>query len=253
MRLETQQSPLQPFVAFDNNNSSVIQKIGLPSDLAINDDIYSNLTAKRLIEQTLPAFEGGNCEPFFDNDDRLYQDDSWSLISDEFQITKETEEVFLLSIDDSKSPLRPFKLIGEKKISTYQAIGLITDLLMTHIDYEDLEVHRCMSRMVPALEHGQAKVFLNAEYRPYGYASWAYLSDDEHNALKKGNFSKINDPEQFFSNEEAETTHLWLFDLVSPFNEPNKLIEILRHEFINHSEAFLLKSFNESISTEQAW
>lgn len=137
------------------------------------------------------------------------------------------------------SPLPICELTDSCQLSPYQTIGLVADLAIRDSQYRQVTVSSLISRLILALEAGQAKVFFDDEKRPYGYASWALVPEIVHQSLLEG---KGSDSElaTYFSGTSG--TYLWFYDLLCPFCSSLYMLKALKQELASHNSAHLLRS-----------
>lgn len=150
------------------------------------------------------------------------------------------------------SPLAPCQLPDSGQLSSYQAIGLVTDVAMSHSHYIDSSVGNFLERLMPALNAGNAKVFFDENSRPYGYVSWVTLPEALHHSLLANTWSTSTDLAQFFNKSPGDK--LWFFDLLCPFSSPLNMLRALKHEMNSYDSAFLAPNpYAESNMVRRMW
>lgn len=136
------------------------------------------------------------------------------------------------------SPLAPCPMPESGRLSSYQALGIVTELAIYHSEYDALNVEQISARLLPALESGQAKVFLDDDSRPYGYASWITLSDEAQQDLLESSDDIEADVVHYF--QLLPGPNLWLLDLLCPFASPLTMLRTLKAELHDHNSARLI-------------
>jgi cytolysin-activating lysine-acyltransferase len=144
------------------------------------------------------------------------------------------------------SPLASCAVPVSGQLSPYQAIGLVTDLAMNHSYYGNVTVKEILDRLIPALNTGNAKVFFDEDSRPYGYVSWASLSDDTHQSLLANDQEWCIGADQFFNS--CPGSNLWFFDIISPFSSPLTLFRQLKQALHSYDNAYLAAAPNMTTS-----
>lgn len=151
-----------------------------------------------------------------------------------------------------RSPLHPCVLDESGQIPAYQALGLITELAISHSDYSDLTVELLLERALPALESGQAKLFFDEQQRPYGYASWSMLHENTHRSLLENPSKAAIRPDTFHYTNKGH--HLWFFDLLCLFSTPLTILRTLKREMSDHEVAHLIqRKTKESSAVRRIW
>jgi len=74
--------------------------------------------------------------------------------------------------------------------------------------------------VLPPLVLNQCRLFMNGDM-PFGYISWAFVTDDVHARLLGGDV-------KLQPNEWHSGDHAWLIDLVMPFGETDKMLAELK-------------------------
>ena len=151
------------------------------------------------------------------------------------------------------SPLRPLNLDGNKVLSTFNTLGVFTDLAINHSELNKLNVDETVTRVLMAVEFGTAKAFLDDYQRPVGYASWAHVSESKHQWLLSGNATGVTDPKFFFCDDAEEKKHLWFVDLINPFSSPLFMYRALREEFNQYENAYILQPQNKKYRLRKIW
>lgn len=141
------------------------------------------------------------------------------------------------------SPLPSCQLPESGQLTPYQTVGIVTELAINHSDYEELSVEKTLARVLPALECSQARVFLDSEQRPYGYASWVTLPRVVHQSLLAGEHH--TDIDTVFSSQTLFGTNLWFVDLLSPFSSALQMLRALNLELSVYANAYLMPPQSE--------
>lgn len=150
------------------------------------------------------------------------------------------------------SPLAPCQLPESGQLSPYQAIGVVTDLAINHSYYDELTVEEALARVIPALESGNAKIFFDDNRRPYGYASWTWLSDEAHRSLLTGDDDKLMQAAHFF--KASAGTNLWFFDLLFPFTSLPTVFQMLKAELGYYDYAYATQNIlGNSNPSRRVW
>lgn len=152
---------------------------------------------------------------------------------------------------NTTSPLSACALPDNGQLTPHQTIGLVTDLAMHHSDYRDLSVKELLDRLLPALNAGHANLFFDDASRPYGYASWALVSDERHQSLMAGTGQAPVDVASLFDATPSDK-HLWFFDLLCPFSSPLVMYRTLKQRLSGYDKAFIVPQA-QAFTVRRAW
>ncbi|ATX75848.1 toxin-activating lysine-acyltransferase [Reinekea forsetii] len=155
--------------------------------------------------------------------------------------------------DAPTSPLRPVTPGKGGQLSIYQAIGLVTDLAINHSMYNQLTVESCIETILLSFEQGQGKIFLDEGNRPYGFASWIHLCDEDHQNLLTHHSQFDLDANKFRKLDDKDGTQLWFFEFLSPFATPLFMLRLLKNELKTFKNAHLLQRIGEGITVRELW
>lgn len=138
------------------------------------------------------------------------------------------------------------------QLSPFQTAGIVTELALNHSDYDALSVEQTLARLLPALESGNAKVFFDDDYRPYGYASWLTLADEVQQSLLGSADNSAVDTTHYFHMPSGP--NLWFMDLLCPFTSPLSMLHTLKKELTDHDSAHLIPHrTDKNTATRRLW
>lgn len=120
-------------------------------------------------------------------------------------------------------------------ISYQEALGMMM-WLMKHADYHrQWPLWSVDTNIVPALLHGQIKLYFDEDQNPVGFASWAWLNDSAREQV-------LTDEEPLSLEQWSSGEHLLFVDFVAPWGHTkNIVIDLKTHVFPEHCHAFSLR------------
>lgn len=118
-------------------------------------------------------------------------------------------------------------------IGYYEALGMMM-WLMKHADYHSQwPLWSVDTDIVPALLHGQSKLYFDEHQNPVGFATWAWLDDDVKEQLLTNNTP-------LDVNQWNSGGHLMFADFVAPWGHSKELLNDLRTQVFPDYRAFSL-------------
>lgn len=121
-------------------------------------------------------------------------------------------------------------------LSFWTALGVISELAVSHDDISTHRIGEWLTRIESALQSGQCQVFLDDGGRPWGYASWAFADQVQHERWLSGDCELLENWMQADSNHQ--TPHLWFVDLLVPFCSTLPMLQSLRQALADHEQAW---------------
>lgn len=82
----------------------------------------------------------------------------------------------------------------------------------------------------PPIMHGQCLLFRDQQGSAVAYASWAFVSDDAHQALKTS--ARALTLEEWNSG-----TNIWVIDLIAPYGHVRQVVRRMKQEACRHGLA----------------
>ena len=80
---------------------------------------------------------------------------------------------------------------AQAQIPLFQTIGILLSLYALHWQHDSQTISQWLSRIMPCLNHQQARLFLTEDKAPYGFASWIEVPEAiHHQLLKNATWSK---------------------------------------------------------------
>lgn len=143
---------------------------------------------------------------------------------------------------DVISPLLPFTAPINQQIDLFSALGMVTDLCINCDAYCELTIEAFMSRVMNALQSGQAHIVFDSENRPLGFASWVFACETLHAQLTQNpSIAVIHHVADIYKpNAEQENQHLWFVDLITPFSSDLPLVSSLKERLSEFPAAWAL-------------
>ena len=74
---------------------------------------------------------------------------------------------------------------GSHALSLFQTVGVLLSLYSMHWQHDSQTVQQWLKRVMPFLQHQQARLFLTQDKAPYGFASWVAVPRTMHLQLLK--------------------------------------------------------------------
>jgi len=115
-------------------------------------------------------------------------------------------------------------------------LGYIAALLANHPEYRGFPIACLQAWIIPALAHGQARVFFDEKGSAVGYLTWAYFADDVSDRW-------VNDPAVLLHlSEWNEGGDLWILDFFAvPGYARIILDEVRANMFLGEAAAFSIR------------
>ncbi|WP_321882703.1 toxin-activating lysine-acyltransferase [Burkholderia cepacia] len=88
----------------------------------------------------------------------------------------------------------------------YEEFGCVASLMLAKPAVSNHELVRLTAWILPAIELRQIKIFFDANGKPVGFVTWAFLSDDVVRTVESGGFIS-------HLSEWNEGRDLWIIDL----------------------------------------
>lgn len=118
-------------------------------------------------------------------------------------------------------------------IEYHEALGMMM-WLMKHADYHgQWPLWSVDKDVVPALLHGQSKIYFDENRNPVGFATWAWLNEDAKKIL-------INDEGDLQLSQWKGGNHLMFADFVAPWGHTKNILNDLRGNVFPRNRAFSL-------------
>ncbi|MBT3436080.1 MAG: toxin-activating lysine-acyltransferase [Oceanospirillaceae bacterium] len=157
------------------------------------------------------------------------------------------------------SPLIPLTQFSKKaqqtvpastQIPLFQTVGILLSLYALHWQHDSQTVGQWLSRVMPFLNHQQARLFLTKDKEPYGFASWVEVPEGVHHQLLKEatweqvepQLSQLLDSTRQHNGcvDHNESTYLWFIDLITPFSHALAAMQDLRQQLRTHNSAWAI-------------
>lgn len=160
------------------------------------------------------------------------------------------------------SPLLPLEQLLEKsdQLPIFQTVGVLLSLYSGHWQHDSQTIEQWLKRVMPFLQHQQARLFLTEDKTPYGFASWVALPQSVHlQLLEAATWANLqpklddlfNQPPQAKANNEP--TYLWFVDLLTPFSHALEATQELKHYLNTHARAWALNINQGQCVPRQVW
>ena len=133
------------------------------------------------------------------------------------------------------------------KIEYHEALGMMM-WLMKHADYHSKWSLWSVDRdLVPAILHGQSKIYFDEYQNPVGFATWAWLDDEAKHQMMSNEYP-LN-LKQWNSGK-----HLMFADFVAPWGHSKNILSDLRGQVFPKHRAFSLgRNLDGSIRKLYYW
>lgn len=133
-----------------------------------------------------------------------------------------------------------------RRYGFFEIFGMMTAVAIDS-DYNQLTVRELGSYLVPALDAGQYKVYLNNLGRPSAFVTWAFVDDECHQILSE---SGINPP----PNRWRAGPNLWFMDIVAPFGDARTIVrDLQRNHFPDLRAHSIKRNADGSIKRVKVW
>jgi cytolysin-activating lysine-acyltransferase len=131
----------------------------------------------------------------------------------------------------------------------YMQVGQILELL-AHSDYhrQHPTIDYCLVEIFPAINCGQVKVYVTPDGKPFGFVTWAWLTQvTEQEILTTGRALRVD--------EWKCGSHLFFNDWVAPFGSLRQMVHDLRANiFPDQKQASSIRrNANASIRKVNRW
>lgn len=121
----------------------------------------------------------------------------------------------------------------QASIGYHEALGMMM-WLMKHADYHSQwPIWSVDKDIVPALIHGQSKIYFDSSQIPVGFATWAWLDDEAREQL-------INNKAPLTIKQWNSGEHLMFGDFVAPWGQAKFILNDLRTQVFPECKAFSL-------------
>ncbi|WP_051208267.1 toxin-activating lysine-acyltransferase [Saccharospirillum impatiens] len=132
-------------------------------------------------------------------------------------------------------------------ITYHDALGMMM-WLMKHADYHSQwPLWSVDTDIVPALIHGQSKLYFDEHRSPVGFATWAWLTDE-------AKVQVLEDTGPLEVNQWNQGDHLMFADFVAPWGHSLHILNDLRgHMFPEHRAFSIGRNPNGSIRKIYYW
>lgn len=116
------------------------------------------------------------------------------------------------------------------------ACGNICQVMLAAASHRHVRLNYLSDVVMPAIAHGNVKIYFSDMGLPIGYAIWAFLSVEVHERLKIGADRKLH------LSEWNEGSSLWVIDLLAPFGHFENIYQDLKN---NVFEKYDLVNFSK--------
>ena len=166
------------------------------------------------------------------------------------------------------SPLMPLAQFTEHaheaeqaptQIPLFQTVGILLSLYALHWQHDSQTVGQWLSRVMPFLNHQQARLFLTEDKAPYGFASWVEVPEGvHHQLLKNATWEQIeNQVADLLDQPEEQAsrypTYLWFVDLLTPCCNALAATQQLKQQMSRHESAWAINISQGQKSPRQVW
>ncbi|MDP9630341.1 UNVERIFIED_ORG: cytolysin-activating lysine-acyltransferase [Ensifer adhaerens] len=128
----------------------------------------------------------------------------------------------------------------------FEVLGMMAVVAMDS-DYRNWSLAEIEAYLVPALDAGQYKVYINDEGRPTAFVTWALVDDECHGALVKHG---SNPP----ANRWCSGRNLWFMDIVAPYGNALHVIRDLQRNYFPDMHAHSIKRNEDgSVKRIKVW
>jgi cytolysin-activating lysine-acyltransferase len=123
---------------------------------------------------------------------------------------------------------------NDQPLGRFETLGMVTALAMTS-GYRNWYLEDIERNLLPALQAGQCKIYLDDERRPTAFVTWALVDEECHEALR---LRGRNPPPDRW----ASGGNLWFIDVIAPFGNALAVIrDLQRNHFAHVSRAHSIK------------
>jgi len=158
---------------------------------------------------------------------------------------------------------------AQAQIPLFQTIGILLSLYALHWQHDSQSISQWLSRIMPFLNHQQARLFLTEDKAPYGFASWVEVPEATHHQLLNdatwGNVEPQLDQwlaisQQYNGSDEInesnkinEPTYLWFIDLITPFSHALEATKDLKSQLHQHQNAWAININHGQHTPRRVW
>jgi len=149
---------------------------------------------------------------------------------------------------------------GSHALSLFQTVGVLLSLYSMHWQHDSQTIQQWLKRVMPFLQHQQARLFLTQDKTPYGFASWVAVPRTMHlQLLKAATWEKLQpEVDKLFHqatkpSSKNEPTYLWFVDLLTPFSHALAATQELKHHLSIHTQAWALNINQGQCVPRQVW
>jgi hemolysin-activating ACP:hemolysin acyltransferase len=146
---------------------------------------------------------------------------------------------------------------AQSTIPLFQTVGVLLSIYARHRQYDTQTIGQWLSRVMPFLNHQQARLFITEDKTPYGFASWVEVPEAIHQQLLKDATWECAEPQlaQLLSGTlgNNEPYYLWFIDLLTPFSHALAATKDLKQQLSNHQSAWILNINQGQHGPRQVW
>ena len=149
---------------------------------------------------------------------------------------------------------------GSHALSLFQTVGVLLSLYSMHWQHDSQTVQQWLKRVMPFLQHQQARLFLTQDKTPYGFASWVAVPRTMHlQLLEAATWDKLQPKlddllhQATKPSSKNEPTYLWFVDLLTPFSHALAATQELKHHLSIHTQAWALNINQGQCVPRQVW
>jgi len=151
--------------------------------------------------------------------------------------------------------------LGQAKnhIPLFETVGILLSLYALHWQHNSQSIKHWLERVLPFLQHQQARLFLTEDRTPYGFASWVAVPEATHQQLlNNATWSQIEIQitdllEQPQKQAGTYPTYLWFVDLITPFSHALAATLELKQQMSQHVHAWAININQGQQSPRQIW
>jgi len=158
------------------------------------------------------------------------------------------------------SPLMPLTQSVDQAQTTiplFQTLGVLLSMYARHKQYDTQTIGQWLGRVMPFLNHHQARLFITEGKTPYGFASWVEVPEAVHQQLLKDATWVCVEPQlaQLLSRrlENNQPYYLWFIDLLTPFGHALAATKDLKQRLSNHQSAWALNINQGQRGPRRVW
>jgi hemolysin-activating ACP:hemolysin acyltransferase len=162
------------------------------------------------------------------------------------------------------SPLLPLPLEQPSEeghsLTLFQTVGVLLSLYSAHWQHDEQTIQQWLKRVMPFLQHQQARLFLTEDKTPYGFASWVAVPQAIHlQLLETATWAQLQPKlddllhQTTKPSSKNEPTYLWFVDLLTPFSHALAATQELKHHLSPHSQAWALNINQGQCVPRQVW